>query len=70
MSGGPTSNLVAEGRYIIANKASLLAVTSDVEQPSVFCLTLASVVQKNTYNAGVLGHYFHFGRPTLSSSCG
>ena len=69
MSGGTTNtNLVAEGRYIIANKASLLAVTSDVEQPSGFCLTLASVVKQNTYNAGVLGHYFHFGQGATVTS--
>ena len=68
MSGGPTSNLVADGRFIIPNKASLLAVTSDVEEPSVFCLNFASVVQKNTYSAGVLGHYFHFGQGATVSS--
>ena len=42
------TNLVAEGRYIIPNKAAPLAVTSDVEEPSIFCLNLASVVQKRT----------------------
>lgn len=69
MSGDSMNiNLVAKGRYIIPNKASLLAITSDVEQPSVFCLTFASVVQKNTYNAGVLGHYFHFGQGATVTS--
>ena len=61
-------NLVGEGRYIIPNKAAVLAITSDIEQPSVFCTNLASVVQKNTYNAGVPGHYFHFGKGATVTS--
>ena len=53
-------NFVADGRILIPNKAAPLSITND-DDPSIFLLNFASVLQKNTYDAGVLGHYFHFG---------
>ena len=55
------ANLVAEGRMIIPNKAAPLAISSDLEEPAMICANFASVLQSYTYNAGVPGHYFHFG---------
>ena len=54
------SNLVAEGRVIIPNKASVFRVTDDVE-PGMFVLNCASVPANNIYASGVLGQYFLFG---------
>ena len=61
------SNLVAEGRVIIPNKASVFRVTDDVE-PGMFVLNCASVLAKNIYASGVLGQYFLFGEDIIIST--
>ena len=63
-----TTNLVGEGRFIIPNKAALLAISSDLDEPAVVCANFASVVKKCTYNAGVPGHYFHLGKGAIITS--
>ena len=57
------TDYAAEGHMIILNKASVLSITSDPEQPTAFCANFASVIRKHTYPAGVMlmGHYFNFG---------
>ena len=41
-----TTNLVGEDRFIIPNKAALLAISSDRDEPAaIICAYLASVVQ-------------------------
>jgi tetratricopeptide (TPR) repeat protein len=61
-------NLVTDGRVLIPNKAAPLAITNDLEEPAIICANVASVVQKLTYNAGVPGHYFHFGKAVAVTS--
>ena len=61
-------NLVSDGRVLIPNKAAPLAISSDLEEPAIICANFASVVQKLTYNAGVPGHYFHFGKDVAVTS--
>ena len=39
-----TTNLVGEGRFLIPNKATLLAISSDHNEPAIICANLASVV--------------------------
>ena len=49
-------HLIEEGRTLIANKAAPIFISSEPEEPAIFCLNYASVLEKNTYNSGVLGH--------------
>ena len=42
-----TTNLVGEGRFLIPNKATLLAISSDHNEPAIICANLASVVQSH-----------------------
>ena len=64
-------NLVAQGRLLIGNKASLVGTIGVEEEPSVKVLQVASVVANNTYKVdGVLGHYLVFGKDSVEFSDG
>jgi len=55
------------GRVLHPNKNSAIWV-SGPEALSLMTLSFASVLPKNIYGAGVLGHYFNFGPPILFHS--
>ena len=54
-------SLLSEGRTLIPDKASPLCKGLEDDEPAVFFINYASVVQKNVYTGGVFGHYFNFG---------
>ena len=48
-------SLLGAGRTLIADKAAPLTISAD-DEPVIFTANYASVLQKHTYSAGVLGH--------------
>ena len=46
---------------VVGNKAAAFAITSD-EEPALLMLQWASVPKRCIFSAGVLGHYFSFGK--------
>ena len=61
-------NFLAAGRILMANKASAIGtITAETESVSAKFIQYASVEKNLIYPAGVLGHYFYFGVPLIST---
>ena len=57
------TNFLGEGRELIVNKSSLIGTIGVEAEPTVKFLQIASVMSKDTFYAGVPGHYFVFAPP-------
>ena len=57
------TNFLGEGRELIVNKSSLIGTIGVEAEPTVKFLQIASVMSKDTFFAGVPGHYFVFAPP-------
>ena len=61
-------NFLGEGRFLIANKATLVGTIGVDDEPAVKMLQVASCDKEKTYSAGIPGHYFVFGQEPLFST--
>ena len=53
-------NMLSEGRALLADKAAAFVI--DAADPVIISVQYASVIAKQTYDGGVLGHKFYFGQ--------